>query len=202
MKDNLTIEEQIKYIRRTFHAMMNGVVASSMRNKGIDYKINFGVELPRLEDFSKELPHNAKLATELWKANSRECRLLATMVMPANEYAQDMAELWMEQVKQYEEADVWVYYLLATQSYASNIAFRWIADERKLYRYTGYALLSRLMTDGKKLSERDANELLDHCNTELSNTDPILRKAAYKTIRKYMRLGREEEIKGEKIIGF
>ena len=41
-------KEQIKEIKKQFRLFMNGVVSQSMREKGLEYKINFGIELPRL----------------------------------------------------------------------------------------------------------------------------------------------------------
>ena len=40
--------EQLREIKRALRGMMNGVVSASMREKGLTYKVNFGVELPRL----------------------------------------------------------------------------------------------------------------------------------------------------------
>ena len=90
---SLPINEQVRTIKREFHLMMNGVVSQSMREKGIAYRTNFGVELPRLQQFSATLPHTSALASALWKEQVRECRLLATMLMPSSEFEADMAEL-------------------------------------------------------------------------------------------------------------
>lgn len=35
-----------------FRLFMNGVVSQSMREKGLDYKLNFGIELPRLKEIA------------------------------------------------------------------------------------------------------------------------------------------------------
>ena len=42
-------KEQIKEIKKQFRLFMNGVVSQSMREKGLEYKVNFGIELPRLK---------------------------------------------------------------------------------------------------------------------------------------------------------
>ena len=75
---------------------MNGPVSQSMREKGLTYKVNFGVELPRLREMAEEWPHNYELAAALWKENIRECRLLAGMLMPTEDFPADLAELWVE----------------------------------------------------------------------------------------------------------
>ena len=46
----MDVHEIIKDIKGQFRLFMNGVVSQSMREKGLDYKLNFGIELPRLVD--------------------------------------------------------------------------------------------------------------------------------------------------------
>ena len=48
----MTTHETIKEIKAQFRLFMNGVVSQSMREKGLDYKLNFGIELPRLKEIS------------------------------------------------------------------------------------------------------------------------------------------------------
>ena len=40
------VHETIKDIKSKFRLFMNGVISQSMRDKGMDYKLNFGIELP------------------------------------------------------------------------------------------------------------------------------------------------------------
>lgn len=45
----MDVKEQLKDIKTQLRLSMNGVVSQSMREKGLDYKLNFGVELPRIK---------------------------------------------------------------------------------------------------------------------------------------------------------
>ena len=36
-------QEKIREIKKQFRLFMNGVVSQSMREKGLDYKLNFGI---------------------------------------------------------------------------------------------------------------------------------------------------------------
>ena len=92
----LPLQEQVRAVKREFRLMMNGITSQSMREKGLTYRTNFGVELPRLKAFSDDLPHTTELAAALWKEQVRECRLLAPMLMPADDFEEDMADLWVE----------------------------------------------------------------------------------------------------------
>jgi 3-methyladenine DNA glycosylase AlkD len=82
---NSEISEKVKEIKREFRVMMNGVTAQSMRDKGLNYKLNWGAMLPRLREMAEEIGKDYNLAIALWKEDVRECKILATMIMPADE---------------------------------------------------------------------------------------------------------------------
>ena len=43
---NEQIHEKLKEIKQSFRLLMNGVASHSMRQKGVTYKINWGVPIP------------------------------------------------------------------------------------------------------------------------------------------------------------
>ena len=45
--------EKVKQIKRSFRLFMNGVTAASMRKKGLEYKINWGVSQMDLRRMAK-----------------------------------------------------------------------------------------------------------------------------------------------------
>ena len=61
------VEDWVRHVKRSLRGMMNGPVSASMRSKGQTYKVNFGVELPRLREMAEELPHTFSLAIALWR---------------------------------------------------------------------------------------------------------------------------------------
>ena len=78
----MDINSQIKEIKQSFRQMMDGSIAQSMRDKGVNYHLNWGATLPRLRDKADVIGKNYDLAIALWKENVRECKILATMIMP------------------------------------------------------------------------------------------------------------------------
>ena len=81
----------IRNIRRDLRLAMNGVVSSSMRNKGVDYKLNFGVDIPRIKGIAEKYESSATLAKELWKLDVRELKILSTMLYPVEEFKEQDA---------------------------------------------------------------------------------------------------------------
>ena len=137
----MDLNQQIKEIKQSFRLMMDGMVAASMRNKGVDYKLNWGATLPRLRDKAEEYGKNYDLAIALWKENVRECKLLATMIMPADEVLPEVIDIWMEQIETQEIAEQAAFNLFQYLPFAADKAYTWIASDKELYQLCAVALV-------------------------------------------------------------
>ena len=197
-EQNKELDDQIREIKRRLRAAMNGVLSGSMRQSGIDYRVNFGVDQPRLAEIAAEIPHTYTLAATLW----REMRLLAAMTMPQEDFDEELAMLWVEQLRYAEEAQVLVLHLLQHRPYASSMAFRLVAADAVMPRLVGWLLLGRLFMANFRPTQRDADELLDHVCTELSAPDGDLgtKRAALNMLYKFMDLGEAEAARGERLL--
>lgn len=84
----MDIKEQLKDIKTQLRLSMNGAVSQSMREKGLVYKLNFGVELPRIKMIAEGYEKNHGLAQALWKRTFasvkswRECYSLSIHFIP------------------------------------------------------------------------------------------------------------------------
>lgn len=159
---------------------MNGVASAAMRQAGMtdDYRVNFGVELPRLAALADECREGgAELAQALWKESVRECRILALMIYPAQEFDGEMADVWAESIRTVELAQLAAHYLFAHIKGASDKGFEWIAAESPLTQTLGYYTLIHVVR-GRQLSERSADELRDQIAVALQSDNMSLRQAA------------------------
>ena len=87
--------ETIKDIKSKFRLFMNGMVSQSMREKGMEYKLNFGIEYPRIKEIAAGYEPDHELAQALWKENIRECKILAGLLQPADTFYQEIADIWI-----------------------------------------------------------------------------------------------------------
>lgn len=175
---------QLRAIKQHLRSVMNGPVSASMREKGLTYKVNFGVEIPRLTEWATTLPHTYELAAALWKEDIRECRILAGLLMPPERFDGELAEVWVEQMRFTEEAELTVMNLFCRTSWASTKAYEWIASEDTMRQLCGYLLLARLFMQGMKPSERDAHELTDQAQSIPTDAPQALRRAAANALNK------------------
>lgn len=187
------IHEKLKEIKQSFRLLMNGVASHSMRNKGVAYKINWGVPIPDLQKMAIEYGKNYELAIELWKEDIRECQVLATLMMPAERMSEDLVDVWMERVRTQEMAELLAFNLLQHLEFAPSLAYRWIASNREMYELCGYQLLARLFAKGMEPNERGINEFLDQASVTLEGTNLPVKHAAYNCVLSFCELGAEFE---------
>ena len=169
----MDIHDVIKEIKQSFRQMMDGSVASvaqSMRDKGLNYHLNWGATLPRLKAKAEEIKamfnvsclmfNVYDLAIALWKENIRECKILATMLMPPERMLPEVCDIWMEQMPSQEIAEQAAFNLWQYLPYAPEKAYQWIASDQEYYQLCGFHILSRLFMNGQEPNERGIKHFL------------------------------------------
>ena len=187
--DNTAIREKVKEIKQSFRLMMDGAVAKSMRDKGLNYKLNWGATLPRLRQKADEIGYNYDLAIALWKEDVRECKILATMIMPPEEVLPEVIDIWMEQTTEQEIAEQAAFNLYQHLPYAPEKAYQWMASDKELYQLCGFHILSRIFMAKREPNERGINEFIDQAVAALQGESIAVRKAALSTIQRFSELG-------------
>ena len=198
---NEDINLKVKEIKLSFRQMMDGATALSMRQKGLDYKLNWGATLPRLREMADSLaaditatdaqPDEAlrRIAVELWKLDVRECKILATMLMPPTQMLPEVCDIWMEQTPTVEIAEQAAFNLYQHLPFAATKAFEWLASADELPQLCGYHVLSRLFMQGQEPNERGINEFIDQALAALQSSNALLRKAAMQSVVHFASLG-------------
>lgn len=181
----MTTQETIKEIKKQFRLFMNGIVSQSMREKGLDYKLNFGIELPRLKEIAAKFDKNHDVAQALWKENIRECKILAGLLQPVDTFYPEIADIWVEDMHYPEIAELTCMNLFQHLPYASEKVFQWMAEEGEYYQFCGYMLMARLLMKGNEMNERAENELLDQALTALQGETGMVCRAASTALKKY-----------------
>ena len=199
--------ETVKEIKQSFRLMMDGAVAQSMRDKGLNYHLNWGATLPRLQAKAEEvrLMVNGSstseatksmtglrvydLAIALYKENVRECKILATMLMPPDEILPEVVDIWQEQIPSQEIAEQLAFNLYQHLPFAAEKAYQWIASDKEYDQLCGFHVLSRLFMNGQEPNERGINEYLDQALCALQGPFPSVRKAALQSLQRFAELG-------------
>lgn len=172
---------------------MNGVTAQSLREKGMDYHLNWGANLLHLKQMAEEYSPSYELAQILWKDDIRESKILAAFLMPPEELEPDMAMLWIEQTKTQEIAEILCKNLYSKLFYAKDLGFQLIANPEQLAQLHGYCILANVTN----YNESEINEFLDQAISTLQEKDNgeniSVKHAALNALRRFTDISHEHE---------
>lgn len=182
----MDLHEQLKDIKTQLRLSMNGAVSQSMREKGLVYKLNFGVELPRVKGIAAAYEKDHTLAQALWKEDIRECKILAGLLQPVETFLPEIADIWIDTMPTVEIAELTSMNLFQHLPYAPAKAFRWIADERELAQVCGFLTIARLLQKKGDMEDRVANEFLDQAVSCFLAGSYAVRNAVSAALRRFM----------------
>lgn len=204
---NGNTQQNISDIKKELRANMNGVASAAMRQTD-DYRVNWGIELPRVHAIASEFEPSRELAQALWNESVRECKILATMLMPKDEFIEELCDIWVENIRTDEIAQIFCINLVQHMPYASTKAFEWIATRTEGEESTstqhiakdqrencGYLTLCHLLRRSE-LNERSAEEFLDQASSALNN------RYAVKALQCFASQSEENEKKVKKIADY
>ena len=187
----MNLHEQLKDIKTQLRLSMNGVVSQSMREKGLVYKLNFGVELPRIKAIASGYAKDHTLAQALWKEDIRECKIMAGLLQPVETFLPEIADIWVEDIRNIEIAELTSMNLFQHLPYAPAKSFRWIANEREYIQVCGFLTIARLLTQKGDMEERGENEFLDQALSAFLSGPYHVRNAASVALRCFMQHSEE-----------
>ena len=186
----LSAAEEAKGIKRSFRLYMNGVAAQSMRDKGLDYKVIWGIPVTRIQTMALEHKPSRELATLLWQSDVRECKLLAMMLMPADSCDEALALSWVADCKNTEMAELIVFSLLQRLPCANKLAVRLLGSDGKWAQVCAFHLVSRLAVKGIGLHDDEAvARLAATVAAAVNGSDAVLRHAAFNCATRYVDRG-------------
>lgn len=143
---------------------MNGVISTSMRQKGMNYKLIFGVPIPEIKHITAAHEPDAELARALWKEDVREMKILATLLFPAGSMTQEEALAWMREIPYPEIAEQCCNNLFPTVEQPDQLALKFLADKKSPFgRMCGFLLWAQLFKKNLAVEKSRVEAFLAEC---------------------------------------
>jgi len=179
------MDEILQRIRADLRRSMNGIASKSMREKGLRYKLNFGVDVPRLRELSKRYPVDAQLAELLWRQETRE-------------FDMDKADEWVKEIPNHEIREQVSMNLFQKLDFADKLVQKWTDSKDEEIRTSGYWLFARLLIVKSELvNQINQKEIMEKMISDLSTGSYFLRLSAQRAL---IFLGRTAESFSKKIL--
>lgn len=182
-------QDIIKDMRTRCRMGMNGVASTSMRQRGLDYKVNFGLSVQQIKELASRYDANAELAETLWKENTRELKILATHLYPVDAFTREKADEWVKAIPNQEIREQVCANLFQNLAFAAEAATAWSNNPNSEVRATGYWLLARLLLT-KKADSVLRPESLSLIWEDVISENTFLKNAALLALKQ---IGRQAE---------
>ncbi len=133
---SISQEEQdiLRRLRQRIRARMDGVMASSMREKGIGYEYNFGLSIPHIRELAHGLPSTLSFAEHLLATRSRELKILGLILYPSKSLTLSRAVSLFQELTTQELKDIYAHHLLSSLACKSPIwGILWAEKENRSF---------------------------------------------------------------------
>ncbi|MFV0364910.1 MAG: DNA alkylation repair protein [Mangrovibacterium sp.] len=155
--DNPQTEATFQDILKQIKRMKNGVAADAMSDKGLTYKMNWGVSIIQLRQLSKQYEKDHLLALKLWNKGWRETHILATMLEDPKQIEERQMDYWIKSIETTELIDQAIFNLYAYTKFAFVKAMEYCCGKKFLVNYAGLQLITRLA----RIDDKAINEMFE-----------------------------------------
>lgn len=195
--EEIKVQETLQAIRKRLRLAMNGVIASSMREKGMQYKLIFGVPFPEIRQIASGFEPDADLAEALWQADVRELKLLATMLYPASQFRLITAQCWITEIPYMEVAEQAARFLYARMSESDEALLRLLYNRKAPFaRSVSFLALMHRMAAGETIQHNLFNAFWIESIRSLTSASFQAswneKQAALKALKQYERQSEEQ----------
>ncbi|MFV0553240.1 MAG: DNA alkylation repair protein [Mangrovibacterium sp.] len=152
--DNPQTEKTFQDITTQIKRMKNGVASDAMKDKGMEYKMNWGVSVIQLRQLAQRYEKDHLLALKLWNKGWRETMILATMLEEPQKIDERQMDYWIKSIETTELIDQAIFNLYAFSKFAFVKAMEYCCGKKFLVNYAGLQLIGRLArVDDKAINE-------------------------------------------------
>lgn len=124
-----------------------------MARFGITAKCIYGVSIPKLRKMAKEIGKDQDLSIKLWDHESRETRILASMIGEPSKVREKQMDMWVAGFDSWEVCDQAIMNLFEKTTHAYQKAFEWHRREEEFVRRAGFVMMARLAVSDKKAGD-------------------------------------------------
>jgi 3-methyladenine DNA glycosylase AlkD len=140
-------------ILRRLESLRNPENLAGMQKYGITPAQAYGVKIPDLRRLAKEAGRDHYLALQLWQRDTRETRILASMIEVPEQVTETQMEEWASAFDYWEICDQCCINLFEKTPFAYDKAVEWSERPAEFVKRTGFVLMARLAVSDKRAED-------------------------------------------------
>ena len=176
-------EIKIKEIIKKLESLSNPEAGKGMARFGITPKETYGVSIPELRRIAKETGKDHELALMFWEIDTRETRILASMIDEPEFVTEEQMESWVKEFDYWEICDQVCQNLFSYTKFAYQKASEWSRREEEFVKRAGFALMAWLAFKDKKSEDDKFEKFFSVIKEESTDERNFVKKAVNWALR-------------------
>ncbi|HDS59954.1 MAG TPA: DNA alkylation repair protein [Thermoplasmatales archaeon] len=141
------------HVLRRLEALSSEEAKRGMARYGITPRQTYGVSIPHLRAMAREAGKDHRLAQQLWAVDTRETRILASMVEEPARVSDEQLETWVGEFDYWEICDQCCMNLFEKLPAAYRKAREWSQRRPEFVRRAGFVLMARLAVSDRETED-------------------------------------------------
>jgi 3-methyladenine DNA glycosylase AlkD len=154
-----------------------------MQRFGIPTDRAYGISMPDLRRFAKEIGKNHGLALQLWDTGKHEARILASLVDKHQEVTPEQMEDWVAGFNAWDVCDQVCSNLFARTPYALEKALVWSHHEEEFIKRAGFSMMAYIAVHHKKANDDIFIPFFERIEAEAYDDRNFVKKAVNWALR-------------------
>ena len=176
---SMTVQEIIEELKRA--SDMDAI--EGMKRFGITTEYTYGVKIPILRQIAKQTGRDHKLAQALWKINTRETRILTSMIEEIRYVTEKEMENYIKEFDYWEICDQFCMNLFEKLPYAYEKAIELARRKDEFAKRTGFVMMARLAVSDKKAPNEKFEPFFSYIYDESTDQRNMVKKAVNWALR-------------------
>jgi 3-methyladenine DNA glycosylase AlkD len=173
----MNIQEEFSKALQFISHHQDGEIAETLRYRGLQYNMIYGVSSNILYGFTKNISKNQELANLLWKEDFREAKLLALMLADPNTISNSDLEEILHGCNNHELVEIGTLHLFSKLPNAVEKTYEWSLIENEFIKMTAYMMISHLAKELKNVKIKELAKFLPVYETDFTHNSYFVRKA-------------------------
>lgn len=174
-------------IVKKLESLQNPANVEGMKRFGVTAQKAFGISMPILKNFAKEIRKQAEnrheLALELWQTEIYEARALAYLIDDAKKVTPAQMDDWAADFDNWAICDGACGHLFCRTGFAYEKAFAWSEREEEFVKRAGIVLMAYLAVHDKKADDKKIARFLPVLETKAGDERNFIKKAVNWSLR-------------------
>ena len=122
----------------------NGRVSQSLTNRGIYYKVNYGVTITELKEIAEPYKNDHELALLLYQQDIRECKVMASIIDDPKKVTIKQMDIWAQGFTNPEIVEQTCTNLFWKSEFGLSKSIEWCLSANELLIKAGLILIGRI----------------------------------------------------------